>query len=560
MLNWKRLALVASPLLVLATACGGGAAPTATPTTRPAATVPATGQATTAAAATATRPAAQATNAPAATATPAAARAPEGGIVFAVSVLPSSVDPALVCCGGNEYVFNYAHYDRLLKRDVQGKLVNSLATEWSETSDGLHYTFKIRQGVKFHNGDSLTAEDVKAAEMRHFQPNARSNNPPRTKVDTVEVLDPTTVRFNLKAPVFIFPNYLDYLLGITPKDYIAKVGDDEFGRRAVGSGPFKLKEYNVAQSIALEAYAGYWGKVPEFKDLKIIVVPEAATRVAMLKTGQADMVTELPPFLIEDVERTQGLGTISTPTSEVQVIFFNYMPQYTGTNHPTLDKKVRLALNLAIDREAMVKAFLRGRGRPAATETADFINGAVTGLKYPYDPTQAKKLVADAGYPTGVDLGTWFYTTGTATMDEASVALSQYWSAVGIKVQWQRVDAGATTDLVNSKKIPPREINDSITTYDAESDLALFWHSSAVLSAFYNGKHDALINDASAQLDPAIRTQKLQKVIQTIYDEADSIPVYFLDKVYGVNTKKISGWDFVAGFAFPRNLEYLHRR
>jgi len=208
----------------------------------------------------------------------------------------------------------------------------------------------------------------------------------------------------------------------------------------------------------------------------------------------------------------------------------------------------------------MVKAFLRGRGRPAATETADFINGAVTGLKYAYDPAEAKKRLAAAGFPNGVDLGTWFYTTGTATMDEASVALSQYWNAVGIKVQWQRVDAGSTTALVNSKTIPPREINDSITTFDAESDLALFWHSTAVFSAFYNGKHDALINGASAEMDPAVRTQKLQKVVQAIYDEADSIPVYFLDKVYGINTKKISSWEFVEGFAFPRNLEYIHRK
>ncbi|MBI4312922.1 MAG: hypothetical protein HY681_14265 [Chloroflexi bacterium] len=556
MVNWKRLWIWASPLVVLAVACGGAAAPTATAASQPASTATVVQPTAAPGQPTATRPLAQ----PTAAATPVASTKPEGSITLAVSVLPSSVDHGLVCCGGNEYVFNYAHYDRLLKRDFKGKLVNSLATDWSVTPDGLHYTFKIRQGVKFHNGEDLTAEDVQHAEMRHFQPNSRSNNPPRTKVDTVDVVDPYTVRFNLKAPVFIFPNYLDYLLGITPKDYITKVGDDEFGRRAIGSGPFKLKEFKIAQEISLEANEGYWGKVPEFKDLRILVVPEAGTRVAMLKTGQADMVTELPPFLIEGVEKTAGLGVISTPTSEVQVIFFNYMPQYAGTDHPTLKKDVRWALNLAIDREAMVKAFLRGRGRPAATETADFINGAVTGLKYPYDPAEAKKRLAAAGFPNGVDLGTWFYTTGTATMDEASVALSQYWSVVGIKVQWQRVDAGSTTALVNNKTIPPREINDSITTYDAESDLALFWNSTAVFSAFYNGKHDALINAASAEMNPAVRTQKLQKVVQTIYDEADSIPVYFLDKVYGINTKKISGWEFVEGFAFPRNLEYLHRR
>jgi ABC-type transport system substrate-binding protein len=152
------------------------------------------------------------------------------------------------------------------------------------------------------------------------------------------------------------------------------------------------------------------------------------------------------------------------------------------------------------------------------------------------------------------------YTTGTAMMDEASVALSQYWNAIGVKVQWQRMDPASQTALVDAKTIPHRVINDSITTFDAESDLMLFWHSTSVRASFYNGKHDALINAAVQEREPAARTQKLQKIVQTIYDEADSIPVYFLEKVYGINTRKISGWDFVEGFAFPRNLEYLHRR
>ena len=157
MMTWKRIWVWAGPLAVLAVACGGAAAPTATPASRPAPTATVAQPTAAPAQATPTRPAAaQPTAAP----TPVTTKAPEDSITLAVSVLPSNVDCAIGGCGGNHYVFQYAHYDRLLKRDFQGKLVNMLATEWSVTPDGLHYTFKVRQGVKFHNGDPLTAEDV----------------------------------------------------------------------------------------------------------------------------------------------------------------------------------------------------------------------------------------------------------------------------------------------------------------------------------------------------------------------------------------------------------------
>src|SRR5882762_6972154 len=220
---------------------------------------------------------------------------------------------------------------------------NSLAESWMESADGLTYEFKLRRGLKFHNGDVVTAEDVKFSFERYKGAGAKELN---LRVRQVEIIDPLTVRFALKEP---WPDFMTFYgttataAGIVvPKKYMIRVGDDGFRKHPIGAGPYKFVSHTPGVEVVLEANAGYWRRVPNVKRLVMKSVPEGTTRVAMLKKGEADMAFVLDGPEAENVQRDPRLALVAT--RHASVFWIEFADQWDPKS-PWHDKRLRQAVN-----------------------------------------------------------------------------------------------------------------------------------------------------------------------------------------------------------------------
>src|SRR5206468_6072868 len=225
---------------------------------------------------------------------------------------------------------------------------------WTMSKDGLTYEFVLRKGVKFHNGDVMTAEDVKFSFERYRGASAADL---KAKVARVDVVDPNRVRFTLKRP---WPDFLTFYATpatgaawIVPKKYVERVGDDGFKKAPVGAGPYRFVSFKPGLELVLEAFTPYWRKPPTVKRLNFKVIPDEATRLAALKRGEVDIVYSVRGELAEELRRTPGLTLKPTiiPGS-----FWVVFPDQWDSKSPWHDRRVRLAANLAIDRNAINQA------------------------------------------------------------------------------------------------------------------------------------------------------------------------------------------------------------
>jgi peptide/nickel transport system substrate-binding protein len=254
-----------------------------------------------------------------------AAAAPEGQLTWAVHITlaPTWFDPAETPGIGTPFMILYALHDALVKPMPGNAMALSLAESWSVSKDGLVYEFVLRQGTRFHNGDPVTADDVKFSFERYRGAAARLL---KEKVPVVEVVDPGRVRFRLKEPWPDFMTYYGSLATgagwIVPRKYLEKVGDDGFKKAPVGAGPYRFASFSPGVELTLEAFEGYWRKVPSVKRLVLKAIIDESTRLAMLKRGEADIVYLLQAELAEEARRTAGLTLKPTPIVSTHWLVF----------------------------------------------------------------------------------------------------------------------------------------------------------------------------------------------------------------------------------------------
>jgi peptide/nickel transport system substrate-binding protein len=260
-----------------------------------------------------------------------AAAAPEGQLTWAVHITlaPTWFDPAETPGIGTPFMILYALHDALVKPMPGTAMALSLAESWSVSKDGLVYEFVLRQGTRFHNGDPVTADDVKFSFERYRGAAARLL---KEKVPVVEVVDPGRVRFRLKEPWPDFMTYYGSLATgagwIVPRKYLEKVGDDGFKKAPVGAGPYRFASFSPGVELTLEAFEGYWRKVPSVKRLVLKAIIDESTRLAMLKRGEADIVYLLQAELAEEARRTAGLTLKPTPiVSTHWLVFLDHGPR-----------------------------------------------------------------------------------------------------------------------------------------------------------------------------------------------------------------------------------------
>jgi peptide/nickel transport system substrate-binding protein len=289
--------------------------------------------------------------------------APKGQMVFALdfSIAPTWFDPAETPGITTPFIFLYALHDALIKPLPGNMMAPCLAASWAESADGLTYEFTLREGLTFHNGDSFTAEDVKFSFERYKGANASLL---RERVKAVESVGPHRVRFHLKVP---WPDFLTYYATaatgaawIVPKSYLEKVGDEGFKKHPVGLGPYKFVELRPGVELVVEAHPQYWRQVPQVQRLVFKMVPERATRLAMVKTGEADIGHQMFGPEALETQRDPRLRLATALPSLVQFVAF---PEQWDPKSPWHDRRVRLAAAHAVDSQAINEAERLGLSR-----------------------------------------------------------------------------------------------------------------------------------------------------------------------------------------------------
>jgi peptide/nickel transport system substrate-binding protein len=377
----------------------------------------------------------------------------EGQIAHAVpfALTPALFDPADHGGSLTALLAFYALHDALVKPMPGAAMAPSLAESWSMTRDGLTYEFALRKNVRFHNGDSLTAEDVKFSFERY---RGVSSKLLREKVAAVDIVDSHRVRFRLRE---VWPDFMTYFgtpatgaAWVVPKSYVERVGDDGFRKAPVGAGPYRFVSFTPGVELVLEAHEGFWRKRPAVKRLIFRSIPDDSTRLAMLKRGDADIAYNLRGPLGEEVQRTPGLTLTHSllPT----VFWIDFTAGQWDAGSPWRDVRLRRALSMAIDRQAINQAETLGRSRVASSIIPADFEFAWPAPSIRYDPAQARKLLAEAGYPNGLDAGDYTCDAVFASLGEAVV---NYLGAIGVRARLRPLERAAFQKQWQERKLKP---------------------------------------------------------------------------------------------------------
>ena len=326
--------------------------------------------------------------------------APEGQMTWGVhiSLAPTWFDPAETAGTGTPFMVLYALHDAMVKPMPGNAMAPSLAESWSLSRDGLVYEFVLRQGAKFHNGEPVTADDVKFSFERYRGAAAKAM---KDRMAAVEVADPRCVRFRLKEPWPDFMTYYGSLATgagwIVPRKYVQQVGDEGFKKFPMGAGPYRFVSFNPGVELVLEAHEQYWRKVPSVKRLVFKSVADETTRLAMLKRGEADIV-----YLLQGGwPRRRGGPRTDAEADPHRLHALARVRHQWNPKSPWADSRVRLAANHAMDRQAVNEALTLGFSRVSWSIIPQSFDFFWQPPPYAYDPTKAKQLLAEAGYPKG---------------------------------------------------------------------------------------------------------------------------------------------------------------
>jgi peptide/nickel transport system substrate-binding protein len=520
-------------------ACGPAAtsAPTSAPTFAPTA-VPATAPtvAPTLASAAAANPTIAAANATSAPAAAAPGGAPSDTLHYANADFGNeSMDPLNL-----ESTWGFAMYDSLLTFDQQGNVVGNLADTFSLSDDGLTWTFKIRQGVKFHNGDPLTAADV-VFSLQRFGSQASTNpwSPYLLKNNqSITAPDDYTVVYQALRPEWTLKIPFAWVR-IWPNNYFNQVGEDGFHAHPVGTGPYKFSKWVPKTSMEFDANPDYWGPKPQWAHIVETFVPEEATRVAQLERGDVDIIGALSfDRLVQLKNSGLRLQEVGLPT--LANLSF---PATWITHGPTSDIRVRQAMSYAINRQEICDTFYKGFGKPGgwffwSEQTWGFDPSQWTAD--PFDPTRSKQLLSDAGYPDKFNPQTITLYTNQVMADLIQI-LQGYWQNVGLQTDIQVVDSAVWQSLsfVRVKSDTDKQVGAVMPSaqtsfFNNVYHSANLFTSTGTRSTGNDPQADEMYQAAVSELDQTKAKQLWQQMMHYGYDkmwvnvELTEVPTYFV--------------------------------
>ncbi|OLD37019.1 MAG: hypothetical protein AUI57_12480 [Candidatus Rokubacteria bacterium 13_1_40CM_2_68_8] len=460
--------------------------------------------------------------------------APEGQMIWALhfSLAPTLFEPAETPGVVSPFMILYALHDALVK-PMPGKfMAPSLAESWSVSPDGLTYEFVLRKGVRFHNGDPVTAEDAKFSFERYRGVSAKIL---KEKVAAIETPDPGRIRFRLKQP---WPDFMTFYATpatgaswVVPKAYVERVGEDGFKKAPVGAGPYRFVSSTPGIELVLEAVDGYWRKTPSVKRLVFKSVPDPATRLVMLKRGDADVSYALSGELGGEVRRTAGLTLKPTPFTSTHWVLF---ADQWETSSPWHDRRVRLAATLSVDRQAINQAESLGFSKITGSIIPTSFDFYWQPPVHPFDPARARQLLAEAGYPKGFDGGDlWCDTSVCATAE----AVLNYMQAAGIRTKLRPMERAAMLSAFREKKLKNLVFTISGISGNAATRIDAFAASSGPYAYGAYPDIDGLFREQASELDSKKREAIVHRIQQLIHDKVMFLPVWQLSALTGYGAR-----------------------
>jgi peptide/nickel transport system substrate-binding protein len=481
--------------------------------------------------------------------------APDGEVRWAVhiSLAPTWFDPAETPSVITPFMMLYALHDAVVKPMPGEPMAPSLAESWTMSKDGLAYEFVLRKGVKFHNGDPVTAEDVKFSLERYKGGGATTL---KARVAGVDVVDPLRVRIRLKQP---WPDFMTFYgtpatgaAWVVPKKYVEKVGDDGFKKAPVGAGPYRFVSFSPGVEVVFEANEHYWRKTPSVKRLIFRSVPDDTTRLAMLKRGEVDMAYQIRGPLAEEVRRTPGLTLKATvPTFTEWLVFV----EQWDPKSPWADRRVRLAANLAIDRKGFNESEYLGFARAAASIIPRDFQFFWQPPPYPHDPARARALLAEAGYPRGFEAGD---LTTDAVYAATGEAIINDLRAVGIRARLRPLERAGFYKADQEKSFRHLLRQGSAAAGNASTRIEAFVMTGG--NRAYGGYPDidGLFRDQAVETDVKKREAMLHKIQQMMHERVMFAPILEPAFIAGVGPRiEQSGLGLIPGHAFAYPYEEI---
>ena len=447
----------------------------------------------------------------------------EGELTYAMHV---TMPPAWFDPGENTGIISpkmvqYGLHDALFKPMPEGRMTASLAESYTESPDKLTYEFTLRSGTKFHNGEPVTAEDVKFTFERYKGAAAKLL---KEKVKAVEVVDARHVRFQLHKP---WPDFMLFYATpasgaawVVPKKYIESVGDEGYKQNPIGAGPYKFVSHKPGVELVLEAFEEYWRKTPHIKRIIMRVVPDESTRLAMLKRGEADIAYLMVGAIGEEVKRDPNLQLLPSGGQSVQWIC---LFDEADPKSPWHDQRVRMAANLAIDRKAISDIESYGVAPVMGSIIPPEFEFSLHVEPYEYNPAKAKQLLKEAGYPNGFDAGDF---TTTVQYSSPTEAAANYLAAVGIRSQLRTMERAAWLTGWKEKKLRGMAFCGAGGFGNAVTRIENYFVSTGTYAYVNHPDIDDLFKQQEAETDVKKREALLHKIQQIAYDRVLFVPLY----------------------------------
>jgi len=476
----------------------------------------------------------------------AAAAAPAGKVVIAQGVDPTKLDimdqqeaPASIIG---------AHmFERLWERDANLKIVPALAADMPKLVAPTTWEVKLRKGVKFQNGEDFNAESAKFSLERVKDPKLRASSNFKP-IESVEIVDPYTIRVHTNKP---WPTFLSVMTFAQASMYPPKAYKDkqpaDISRQPIGTGPYKFVRWAKDEEIVLEANTGWWRGEPKIKTVVFRPIPDDAVRVAALQNGEVDVAVNIPPHLANPIANHPKLFLTTAPSIRtIQLMFQTHnfdekTHQATGVYEGvTKDKRVRQAIQYALDVDELIKGVLDGKAQRVATMLTSLHFGFDPGLKpIKQDLGRVKKLLTDAGYPNGLEL-TLNGPQGRYVRDkEVAEAVAGQLNKSGIKTTVK------TYEFVNylnnltykHKGGPVWLIGWGTPTMDAETVYGPLFRTGSNLGTYSNPDLDGLFDAAQKEMDEKKRLALYHQINKLWIEDAAAAPLYQQLDLYGANKR-----------------------
>lgn len=425
-------------------------------------------------------------------------------------------------------------YNYLFKRNDSGEIEPELV-ETYENIDETTWEFKLKEGVKFHNGDELTAEDVKFTLERAAKDESLREHFHYNQIESVEIVGDYEFIIHTYEPEPILLNRLSRIgSGILPKNYIEEHGFEHFYKEPIGTGPFKFVEWQKDSHIVYETFDDYFeGKVEDWDRVVFRVIPEISTRVGELLTGGVDIAAKIPHQEWERIEANEGTSIVSTDVS--QRVAMLLLRNHDG--YPTEDQRVREAIDLAIDNEVLTEHVLGGSAIPVRTRVTPGNTGAHEELydTYVYDPERAKELLAEAGYADGFEMT----IHGTSEARDIVTMIAEMLKEVNITVNIDLMEQSKFVELRNERA---HEDSFFITYGNSLFDASLAlenitYELSGDFVGYYNEEFEALVEQASKNMDLSERDEQYKRAQEIVAEDRPYVYLYAEKANYGVNDR-----------------------